>query len=338
MNQDAPEVSVCIANYNGEHLLPDCLESIRSQMGVRAEVIIHDDASSDGSLALLRQHHPEAQLIVSERNVGFCIANNRMVAQARGRYVLLLNNDAALLPGALVTLKAFADSRPAAVLTLPQFDWQSGVLVDRGCYLDLTLCPAPNQATGARQVAYGIGACLWLPRDLWIRLGGFPAWMESIGEDLYLCSRARLEGAEVWSLDESGYRHRQGSSFGGNRLGSEGLSSTYHRRYLSERNRLAALLVLTPTPLVWPWLLVNLALLLSEGLLLSAFKREPEIFGKIYARAASWLLRNWRLLRKERMEVQRGRRISLVNYLKVFKLLPRKLVLLFRHGFPELRQ
>ena len=91
---------------------------------------------------------------------------------------------------------------------------------------------------GRREVAMVIGACLFLPRSLWADLGGFPEWLESIGEDLYLCCVARLRGRSVKVTGASGYRHRQGASFGGNRATAQGLQTTFRRRYLSERNKL----------------------------------------------------------------------------------------------------
>ena len=100
-----PRVSVCIANYNGEALLPDCLDSVLAQdTDAVIEIIVHDDASGDGSLALLCSHYPQVHVIAASENAGFCIGNNRMVAHANGEFVLLLNNDAALAPDAIRTL------------------------------------------------------------------------------------------------------------------------------------------------------------------------------------------------------------------------------------------
>ena len=78
--------------------------------GFPVEIIVHDDASSDGSVALIRQYYPQVVLIESPNNVGICVANNRMAALAKGDYLLLLNNDAALWPDALATLLATAQA------------------------------------------------------------------------------------------------------------------------------------------------------------------------------------------------------------------------------------
>ena len=94
---DAPLCSICIANYNGEGIISDCLDSIYHRKRHRTfEIIVHDDASTDNSVQYLRKHYPQVTIIESDVNVGFCISNNRMVDRARGEYVLLLNNDAAV--------------------------------------------------------------------------------------------------------------------------------------------------------------------------------------------------------------------------------------------------
>ena len=340
LNPEAtPACSVCIANYNGVHMLADCLDSVLAQTpNVPVEIIVHDDASTDDSVAFLRERYPQVEILASSDNVGFCVGNNRMVARARGEYVLLLNNDAALFPDALATLLAAARSQQhAGILTLPQYDWQSGGLVDRGCLLDPFYNPVPNLDANRHDVAYVIGACLFLPRVLWNELGGFPEWFGSIAEDMYIGCLARLRGLSVAVTRSSGYRHRQGRSFGGNRVGAGKLNTTYRRRYLSERNKTAVLVVCTPTLLVWPLFALHLLALAAEGALLSLFKRRARVWQEVYGPTLAYALRELGRLRERRKQVQRTRGISLSRYLKVFSFGWRKLDLLRRHGIPEVR-
>lgn len=334
-----PAVSVCIANYNGERLLDDCIGSVLAQDGDAAiEIIVHDDASADGSVALLRERFPQVEVLASGENVGFCIANNRMVAHARGQFVLLLNNDAALFPDAVATLLSLARGLPGpAILTLPQYDWASGALVDRGCMIDPFYNPVPNRDPARAEVAYGIGACLWLPNTLWKELGGFPEWFESIGEDLYLCCLARLRGQPTIVARRSGYRHRQGASFGGNRPDAGKLVTSYRRRSLSERNKTALLLSLTPSPLAWPLLVLHLALLCVEGASLAAIRRDHRIWTRIYWPAIALPVMHGARLMDMRRMAQDGRRAGLRAYLRAMRPIPRKLQLLFAHGLPRIR-
>lgn len=329
--------SICIANYNGEQLLDDCLGSIFTQENAPTiEVIVHDDASTDRSVELIRRKYPLVKLLQSADNVGFCVANNRMVAAASGDYILLLNNDAALFPDALSQLLVQAEAG-RDLLTLPQYDWATHELVDRGCLLDYFYNPIPNLDINRTDVAMVIGACLWIPRELWIELGGFPTWMESIAEDLYLCSIARLRGHKVNVVPGSGYRHRQGASFGGNKLSRNKLISTVRRRQLSERNKSYALFICTPTPAMWLLLVLHTVLLLAEGLVLSAWRRNPRIFIDIYWNAIASLVKERVRLRSTRNQLMKLKATSNRRYFSVFLKMPRKLSMLCRFGVPDIR-
>lgn len=336
---DHPVCSVCIANYNGVALLDDCLASVLSQDGdLGIEIIVHDDASTDASVAWIRDRYPQVELLASRENVGFCVANNRMVAHARGEYVLLLNNDAALLPDALLALIGAARGQTlAGILTLPQYDWETGELVDRGCLLDPFYNPVPNLDHDRRDVAMVIGACLLVARDVWNELGGFPEWLESIGEDMYLCCVARLRGRPVEVAGSSGYRHRQGASFGGNRATVQGLQTTFRRRYLSERNKAQVMWICTPTLLVIPLLLLHLLLTVVEGAILTTVRHDTRVWREIYGRATAHVLRAsprlWALRRRE----QRLRAASLLGFLRNFSWTHRKLGLLLHYGVPRIR-
>lgn len=332
-----PLCTVCIANYNGEDLLEDCLDSIYAQSaGLAVEIIVHDDASSDASLALLRRDHPRVTVLASRRNVGFCVSNNRMADVARGDYLLFLNNDAALFPDAIQALVAHSgqQSNPG-IVTLPQFDWRSGELVDRGAMLDVFYNPIPNLDSHISNVAMAIGACLWIPQELWRALGGFPEWMESLAEDMYLCCQARLQGYGVQVAAGSGYRHWQGKSFSGDRLSGE-LLTTFKRRRLSERNKTFVLFVMTPTALMWPILGLHLGLLLLEGVLLSGLRRDPRLMRKIYWPALLSPFTNRRMLLRHRAEQQAMRKTSLAKFFSVVRPGHHKLWLLLKHGLPRI--
>lgn len=332
-----PRISVCIANYDGIGLIDACIASVRAQDCADAvEIIVHDDASADGSAAHIRARHPDVRLIASEENVGFCVANNRMAAIAEGDFLLLLNNDATLLPDALGTLLAEAErlGRPA-ILGLPQYDADSGALLDIGSRLDPFFNPVPNRDPSRNDVGMVMGACLWIDKALWNELGGFPEWFGSIGEDLHLCCRARLAGCPVRALGTSGYRHRVGQSFGGGKLRRGQLSTTFRRRALSERNKTFVLATTCPAPYVLLLLPLHLLLLLVEGALLSLLKLEPAYLGKIYLPVFAALLRRRGELRTVRRATMASRRIRGADFYAVFDPLPYKLRMLLRHGLPQ---
>lgn len=116
-----PTLSVVIPTHDGKALLPSCLESLRRHcpIGLDLEVIVVDDASSDGSAEWVAAHHPEARVIRLERNGGFCAAANAGVAAARGSVIQLLNNDAEVCDGwAEAGLSPFEDPRVGSVAPL----------------------------------------------------------------------------------------------------------------------------------------------------------------------------------------------------------------------------
>jgi GT2 family glycosyltransferase len=104
-----PLFSVIIPNWNGGRFLPTCLDALACQTYPRIEVIVADNASTDGSQALLRERYPAVQLVALPRNLGFTGACNAGIAAAQGAFVALLNNDTEVDPGwAAAVVDAFA--------------------------------------------------------------------------------------------------------------------------------------------------------------------------------------------------------------------------------------
>lgn len=339
-SMEEPVCSICIANYNGAEVIKDCLNSVFSQdCNFSFEVIVHDDASTDGSATIVRDCYPNATLITSSKNVGFCVSNNRMATAARGKYILLLNNDATLFPDALRILHAYAQTQPGGcILSLPQYDAATGRLIDIGSLSDPFLNPIPNLDAGRHDVAMVSGACLWVPRKLWEELGGFQDWFHTLAEDAYLCFRARVEGYPVRALGCSGFRHWVGNSLGGGKVTAQNrLVTSRKRRALSERNKSFVMALTYPAPLLQLISPLHLVLLMMEGLVLAMLKREWRVHQEIYwvCLKALWLERE-RVFRLRR-EIQSRRRISLRSFLSVFKLAPHKLRMLLWHGLPQLK-
>lgn len=110
------DLSLIIVSWNTRELLAACLESIYAYppVGFRFEVLVVDNASGDGSAALVRQRFPQVRLIESGANLGFAGGNNLAIEASNGRYLLLLNPDTELLPDALTELLIFMESNPKA--------------------------------------------------------------------------------------------------------------------------------------------------------------------------------------------------------------------------------
>ena len=113
----AIDVSVIIVNWNTLDLLKDCIASVFSQTrDIDFEVIVIDNASTDGSPEMVRGEFGDVILIANTKNVGFAAANNQGMNIAKGRYVLLLNSDTIVLEAAIQKTVAYADRRPDAAV------------------------------------------------------------------------------------------------------------------------------------------------------------------------------------------------------------------------------
>jgi GT2 family glycosyltransferase len=111
------DVSIIIVNWNTKDLLQNCLRSTLEQAGdVDYEIVVVDNASSDGSAEMVKQIFPQVKLIENTENHGFAAANNQGMAIAQGRYVLLLNSDTVILDNAIAKTVAFADDHPDAAV------------------------------------------------------------------------------------------------------------------------------------------------------------------------------------------------------------------------------
>jgi GT2 family glycosyltransferase len=105
------DVSIIVVNWNTRELLRDCLDSIIKQtQQFSFEIIVVDNASSDGSASMCEQYFPAVKVIANNTNRGFAAANNQGMQIASGRYTLLLNPDTVVLDGAIDCCVAYADA------------------------------------------------------------------------------------------------------------------------------------------------------------------------------------------------------------------------------------
>lgn len=328
-----PLVSVCIANYNGESILDECIESILAQNYPNIEILVHDDNSTDRSLERLEAWQDILIVIKSDVNVGYCISNNRMVDLAKGKYILLFNNDATLEETGVSSLVSAIEQENYGILTLVQKDSQTNEIIDSGRDLDILLNPIPREKERRhiQSVMTVHGACLFISKDLWERLGGFPTFFKSVAEDLLLCLEAIAGGMKVGSVNTSYYLHRNGYSFGGGGVEKTGLVTSYNRRYLSERNRL---LIMNMTfPSIWKILIYfQIIFLFLEGVILSLLKFNKDIFIKIYIKA----IYDYFKLKKKIANRYLSNKLP-KHFLLKLKFMPYKLSLLVKYGIPTIK-
>ncbi|MBC7785845.1 MAG: glycosyltransferase family 2 protein [Burkholderiales bacterium] len=189
-----PDVSVIIVNYNTREMTLKCLDALRADLtGINAEVILVDNASSDGSVEAIRAHAPWVQVIASEKNLGFGAGNNVGLKIAQGDYFLLLNTDALPHAGAIQALLTYMQTHPKTAVVGPRLLNADGS-VQQSCFrfptplrswlenlwisAILRRVPAIDDYRGwahdrEREVDFVIGACVMVRRSVYEQIGGF---------------------------------------------------------------------------------------------------------------------------------------------------------------------
>ena len=115
------DLSIVIVNWNTQPMLRDCLVSVFAGLGgLSAEVFVVDNASSDGSQAMVARDFPQVRLICNATNRGFAAANNQALRLSKGRHVLLLNTDTLVHEAVLPKAVAFLDAHPEAGILGPR--------------------------------------------------------------------------------------------------------------------------------------------------------------------------------------------------------------------------
>jgi hypothetical protein len=220
----ANDLSIVIVNWNTRDLLRDCLASLpAATAGLAVEILVVDNASRDGSTAMVRAEHPGTRLIESGANLGFARANNLALRDADpgAAAILLLNPDTVCPPGSLAQLRAFliatpdaaaagpllvgADGRPRVsggdfpavrhhLLSCldPQRRWLPGRLRRAG----LGRIPGAGEPGGP--VDYVTGACLMLKREALATVGDLDERFFMYFEETDWCRRARAAGWRVY--------------------------------------------------------------------------------------------------------------------------------------------
>ncbi len=226
------DLSIIIVNWNTRQLLADCLISILKTInGLKFEIIVVDNGSTDGSQAMLGEQFPQVQLFQNRENLGFARANNQALAIAQGRYFLLLNSDALATNGAIQALVELADNRPHAGITGAQL-----LNPDGTCQASHTPCPGlrqeflilsglgrliygrwypsrgPEEARGPQQVNYIEGACMLVRREAYEEVGGLDEGYFMYAEEVDWCYAMQEKGWQVWYQPAARVIHLGGGS------------------------------------------------------------------------------------------------------------------------------
>ena len=228
---NAREVTAIVVSYNGRDVLARCLAALDAE---RYEVIVVDNASTDGSPDLVRDEFPAVTLIEAGENIGFGAANNLALRQASGSYYALVNSDAWALGDGLDVLVEFAASNPSYGIVGPRLVSEDGSVQKsvRGFPSVWRLCTeyfflrklAPwsrtfNAFYGAgfdystvREADWLMGAALVVRREVIDQVGGFDERFFLFSEEVDLCFRAQAAGWKTVYTPDASFVHLGGAS------------------------------------------------------------------------------------------------------------------------------
>lgn len=299
----APAATVIIVNYNALPYLQACLRSVLSEANPGCEVVLVDNASTDGSVEYVEQAFPEVRVIRNRNNAGFGQGFNLGARQAKGRILACLNPDTSAAPGWLEPLVAALDANPRIGLVTSKILLMSDPRRVNTCGNDmhvtgLTLCRGLGMDSDAfaepAEVDAVSGAAFAVRRETFEALRGFDADFFLYMEDTDLSWRARLAGYRCLCVPESVVYHDYRLRFGP------------RKTFYQERNRYLMLL----KSLRWGTLLALLPVLLLGEAVTWGFvllRERRNIGNKV--RAYAWVLRHWRHIMKARRDTQSLRQV-----------------------------
>lgn len=224
-------ISVVIVNFNGAHLLSNCIEAAKKHVPFLSEIILHDNGSTDGSVSLVENKFPDVRLIKSTTNLGFVGGNNAACEIASGKYLLLLNSDTVIKNSVEPMMRIM--ERDASIWVVGcQLRYGSGELQESighelgPAALALSWSPLVKYFPALRQkepryseiynqnlvdCEYVSGACLMTPAAKWHDLGGLDNNYFMYMEDVDYCVRARRLNGRIVYTAASEVTHLEGA-------------------------------------------------------------------------------------------------------------------------------
>lgn len=226
-------LSVIIVSWNTKAMTLQAVGSVLAETGVPLEIIVVDNASSDGSPEALRAMYPHITVIDAGKNGGFSFANNIGLRQATGDILMFLNSDTIVAPGVLSRMVEFFSAHPDIGLLGPQLVFPDGRFQQasfrnlpdiRSSFfyllglerLNIRLGGKPYKDAGdpavSRKAEALSGAAIMFRRSVYERIGGLDERFFMYGEDLDFCKRAGDAGFGIWYLAEARIIHFGGES------------------------------------------------------------------------------------------------------------------------------
>jgi GT2 family glycosyltransferase len=316
-SEASPRVLAVVVCHNGEPWVKECFEGLASQVYPALDVIVVDNGSARPIEKLARRILPGAEFMRLDTNVGFAAAANLALEASEkapsGDYYLFLHDDVALESECISLLIAAAMETGAGVVGGKGLAWDNPeLLVEVGMTADQFGYPFAGLEEGEidqgqhdqrREVLFVTSACILVGRALVEKVGSWDTGYFAFGEDLDLCTRARLSGFKVIVQPAACFRHAIALAHSMRKA-----SNLQSIRFLTRRNRLRTIAKNAAGYRLLPLTLLYVALGFAEIAALAALGRFEEI--PEYPKAAWSLLKSLPDVARRRRAVQKRRAIA----------------------------
>ncbi len=309
------KIKIVILNWNGRAHLERFLSSVVEHSG-GVPVVVADNGSDDDSVAFLREHYPQVELLQFDQNYGYAEGYNRALEQVEADGYVLLNSDVRVEEGWLAPLVEMISSDERIAALAPKilsydhpdhFEYAGacGGFLDmfgypfcRGRILD-TIEKDVGQYDTSREVFWASGACMMVRADVFRKLGGFDGDFFAHMEEIDFCWRAQLAGYRIMVEPRSRVFHLGGGTLPNN---------SPRKLYLNYRNNLSMLYKNLPRFVLWPLLLARMVL---DGISALVFLMQGRWdFFKVVVRSHIDFYQILGMLRTKRRTIQDGRKGS----------------------------
>ncbi|MBL7996194.1 glycosyltransferase family 2 protein [bacterium] len=327
----SPLVSVVILNYNGRKFVQSLFDSLLKSTYPSIEWIMVDNASIDDSVSYTEQHYPQVTVIRSHTNLGYTGGNNLGMAAARGKYIVLLNNDVEVAPDWLDHLVHEAENDETVAALQPklqsminrgyfEYAGASGGFIDqwgfaflRGRMFD-TIEMDRGQYDDIREIFWASGAALFLRRSALEEAGTLDETFFMHYEEIDLCWRLHLHGYKVKVIPKSNVLHYVSASLP---------AANFKKLYWNHRNSLILLIKNLPARHLFLTLIQRFILDGVAGIH-ALVQFEPIRIAAIL-KAHFWVYTHAIMLLKKRKSVQKNRKVTDAQFRHL--IYPRSIVL-----------
>ena len=243
------KVSIIIPHWNGIEILSECITSLLETKHNSYEIIVVDNASTDGSQSWLKNTHPQIRLIENDKNYGYAGGCNRGALGANGDYLVFLNNDTIQDPNWIKYLEILMEKEEMIAAVQPKilnyynkniFDYAGG----SGGYLDIFCFPFARgrifsnqeedsgQYNDSRECFWSSGTAFMIKKELFFKAGKFDEYFFSHMEEIDLCWRLQAMGFQIWVEPNAVVYHKNALSMP---------MHSHKKHYLNHRNSLLML-------------------------------------------------------------------------------------------------